>query len=138
MKSITIVGELATGIGQATGFTQLDWAHEAFLNLLGINAYPGTVNILVREPEQAKNWNEVKSWPGIIIPPPRPDWCNSRCYHARIAGGIEAAIVLPEIDSYAADQIELIAAVNVRDALGASDGDRLSIDVRDTREAVHE
>ena len=131
MTSVTITGELATGLGQATGFTQLDWAHEAFLSRLDINAYPGTVNMLLRDDAQRAQWRTAKSWPGIIIPPPRPDWCNSRCYLARIAGAIDAAIVLPEIESYPVDQIELIASVNVRDALGIADGDPLSIEVRD-------
>ena len=129
MAGITIIGELSTGLGQATGFTQLDWAHEAFLTLLGIDAYPGTVNILVRDEQQAASWRAVKVREGIIIPPPRPDWCNSRCYPALIDGAIDAAIVLPEIDSYPVDQIELIAAINVREALGLSDGDAVSIEV---------
>ncbi|MBT5047305.1 MAG: CTP-dependent riboflavin kinase [Rhodospirillaceae bacterium] len=131
MTSVTIIGELATGIGQATGFTELDWAHEAFISRLGIDAYPGTVNLLVRDEAQLAHWRTAKAWPGIIIPPPRPDWCNSRCYSARIANEIEAAVILPEIESYAVDQIELIAAVNVREALRITDGDRLSIEIRD-------
>ena len=62
--------------------------------------------------------------------PARPDWCSSRCFLACIAGAIDAAIVLPDIESYPADKIELIAAVNVRDTLGIVDGDRVSIEVR--------
>ena len=130
MTSVTIIGELATGIGEATGFTQLDWAHDAFMSRLRIDTYPGTVNILLRDDAQRAQWRAVKAWPGIVIPPPRPDWCSSRCYLARIAGEIDAAIVLPEIETYPEDQIELIAAVNVRDALGIADGDPVSIEVR--------
>ena len=65
-----------------------------------------------------------------MLPPPRPDWCNSRCYHARIDDRIDAAIVLPEIASYPEDQIELIAAVGVRAALGLNDGDPVVIEIR--------
>ena len=130
MERETINGALATGLGQATGFTSLDWAREAFRDRLGIDPFPGTVNvILTSDPERAA-WRRIKSWPGIVLPPPRPDWCNSRCYHARINTRIDAAIVLPEIDSYPVDQIELIAAVAVRETLNLKDGDPVVIHVR--------
>ena len=130
MERQRITGVMATGVGQATGFTSLDWARRAFHERLGIDVFPGTVNLIVTsEPDRAA-WRLVKSWPGIVLPPPRPDWCNSRCYHARIGGRIEAAIVLPEVDGYPEDQIELIAAVAVRETLGLKDGDPVTIDVR--------
>jgi riboflavin kinase len=130
MQRQEITGEIATGLGQATGFTSLDWAREAFRNRLGINPHPGTINVILTSDEQRAAWQLVKSWPGIVLPPPRPDWCNSRCYHARINDQIDAAIVLPEIDSYPEDQIELIAAVAVRETLNLMDGNSMTIDVR--------
>jgi len=129
MKRATITGELATGLGKATGFTRIDWAREAFRTHLGIDPYPGTVNILMRTAEARAAWARVKSRPGIVLPPPRPDWCGSRCYRARIEGRIEAAIILPEVDSYPENQIELIAPVAVRAALGIGDGDAVTIEI---------
>ncbi len=129
MRRETITGELATGLGQATGFTRLDWARQAFLTHLGIDPWPGTVNILMRTEEAISKWATVKSWPGIVLPPPRPDWCSSRCWRARIEGRIEAAIVLPEVESYPVNQIELIAPVAVRDTLGIRDGDAVRIEI---------
>lgn len=131
MERQRITGVLATGVGEATGFTSLDWARAAFRDRLGIDVYPGTVNVIVTADEDRTAWRRVKSWPGIVLPPPRPDWCNSRCYHARLNDRIDAAIVLPEIESYPEDQIELIAAVAVRDTLGLQDGDPMVIDVRE-------
>ena len=126
----TITGVLATGLGEAAGFTSLVWARDAFRDRLGIDVFPGTVNVMVTSDQDRAAWRLVKSWKGIVLPPPRPDWCNSRCYHARIDDRIDAAIVLPEIDSYPEDQIELIASVGVRDTLGLKDGDPVVIDIR--------
>lgn len=132
MERQRISGALASGLGEAAGFTSLDWARAAFRDRLGIDPFPGTVNlILLSDPDRAA-WHLVKSWKGIVLPPPRPDWCNSRCYHARLNDRIDAAIVLPEIDSYPEDQIELIAAIGVRETLDLKDGDPLVIDVRAT------
>lgn len=129
MPSQRILGELVTGLGKASDFTSLDWARGAFRTQLAIDPYPGTVNLLVRSDQQRKAWQNVKSWPGIIIPPPRPDWCNSRCYKVKLADSIDAAIILPEVDSYPDNQIELIAAIAVRTTLELVDGDNVMIDV---------
>lgn len=131
MQRQRIIGAMATGIGEAAGFTSLDWARNAFRDLLGIDPWPGTVNIVVTAEREGDAWRRVRSWPGIVLPPPRPDWCSSRCYHAQINDRIEAAIVLPEVENYPEDKIELIAAVAVRDTLGLKDGDRVILDVRD-------
>lgn len=130
MERQRITGAMATGLGKATGFTSLDWARQAFRDRLGIDPYPGTVNVIVTSDQERAAWRLVKSWRGIMLPPPRPDWCNSRCYLARINDRIDAAIVLPEIESYPEDQIELIAAVAVRGMLNLKDGDPVVIDVR--------
>lgn len=127
MRRETIIGELTTGLGEAAGFTTLDWALAAFRDRLGIEAWPGTVNVTVRSAEDRAAWERVKGLPGIVLPPPRPDWCSSRCYHARIDDRLAAAIVLPEVESYPEDKIELIAAVAVREALDLRDGDLLRI-----------
>lgn len=132
-ETITITGELATGVGQATGFTQLDWARVAFMEKLGIDPYPGTVNLLVRQPAELDSWKKVCRSPATIIRPPRTDWCDAKCYRARIvpknSSQIDAAIVLPDVEGYADNQIELIAPVAVRDTLKLSDGDAVVIEV---------
>lgn len=124
-----IEARLVTGVGQATGFTQLDWAREAFRKRLGIDPHPGTVNLRVEDEEARTGWAAVRAAPGIVIEPPRTDWCNARCYRALIAGRIDAAVVLPEVASYPEDQIELIAAVGVRSTLKAVDGDRIAVEI---------
>ena len=135
MTYMTIRGELATGVGQATGFTQLDWARAAFIEQLGIDPFPGTLNLIVKNPADFAVWSRVRNGEAIVVRPPRTDWCDARCFPARIDRPgfepIEAAIVLPDVDSYAADQIELIAAVGIRATLGIEDGDPISIQVEE-------
>ena len=131
MERRTISGMMAAGLGEAAGFTSLDWAKDAFRERLGIDPFPGTVNLILTSDEDRAAWRQVRSWPGIVLPPPRSDWCNSRCYHATLNNQIEVAIVLPEIDTYPEDQIELIASVGVRDTLNLKDGDPMVIEVRD-------
>ena len=71
----------------------------------------------------------MKASTGIVIKQPQPDWCYAFCYKALIAGKIVAAIVLPDVAEYPAAQVELIAAVNVRESLSLSDGDPVAVEI---------
>lgn len=96
---------------------------------LGIDPYPGTVNVIVEGAEDAAAWARLKVTPGIRIDNPNdgPHDCDGRCYRVAIEGRIAAAIVLPEVDGYPPNQIEVIAAVGVRDALRIADGDAVTL-----------
>lgn len=133
MAITRITGNLATGLGKATGFTELDWAKAAFIERLGIDPFPGTVNLIVGTDSDRAAWSRVKKGAAIVIHPPRTDWCDALCFLATIESKdvkrIQAAIILPDVESYAADQIELIAPVGIRDALKIGDGDAVTIRV---------
>lgn len=125
--AIEIIGRLATGIGQGKHFTRLDWAREQFIERLGIDPFPGTINVIVDDPTQLDAWQRLSRTPGIRIDNPNdgPFDCDARCFLVTISGRIPGAIVLPEVKGYPANQIEIIAALGVRDALGITDGDTI-------------
>jgi catechol 2,3-dioxygenase-like lactoylglutathione lyase family enzyme len=127
-----IRGLLTSGAGKGQHFTQIDWARRQFIEKLGIDPSPGTVNLTVDGPESMSVWDEIKRTSGVRIDNPNdgPNDCNARCYPVLIEGRLRAAIVLPEVANYATNRIELIGPVRVRDALGISDGDPLILEVR--------
>jgi CTP-dependent riboflavin kinase len=127
-----LLGRLVTGSGQGKHFTRLEWARQQFLDKLGIDQFPGTVNLIVDDSESTNVWNRLKGTPGIRIDNPNhgPRDCDARCYPVSIDGRIDAAIVLPEVAGYSPIQIEIIAAVGVRDAFDVDDGDSLRLEIR--------
>ncbi len=133
METTTLSGKLVSGLGEAGAFTRIDWARRQFMAKLGIDPYPGTLNLVIEAVDELARWRVVTASPGVILVSPRDDWCNARCYPARIADGIadpiNAAIVLPEIADYPKAKLELIAAVGVRDRLGLRDGDPVTLEI---------
>lgn len=129
MQGQRIKGKLASGIGQGRHFTRLDWARQQFMERLGIDPYPGTVNVIVEGGDDEAVWARLKATPGIRIDNPNdgPFDCDGRCYRVAIEGRIPAAVVFPEVDGYPANQIEVIAAVGVREALRIADGDAVTL-----------
>jgi CTP-dependent riboflavin kinase len=131
MTSLTITGRLASGLGEGAAFTGLAWAREQFVARLGIDPFPGTVNLVLDDPAERAKWQRLRASAGIVIVPPDPKWCNARCWKVTIAGRIPGAVVLPEIAAYPLDKIEAIAAVAVRASLGLADGDAVTLEFGD-------
>lgn len=126
-----IVGRVASGIGQGRHFTRLPWARAQFVERLGIDPFPGTFNIVVDDPDAMPVWVRLRRTPGIRMDNPGdgPHDCDARCYPVSIEGRIGGAIVFPEVEGYPPAQIEIVARVDLRAALGVEDGDpvRLAI-----------
>ena len=109
----------------------LDWAREQFVERLDIDPFPGTVNVIIDDPDAITVWVRVKRADGIRIDNPGdgPHDCDARCYKVVIEGRIPGAIVLPEVDGYPPAQVEVIAGTGIREALGIEDGDPVRLEV---------
>lgn len=126
-----IYGRIESGTGKAQHFTQLNWARAQFTEKLGIDPYPGTLNLTIQGPDSFAAWVGLCSTPGIRIESPNNGHraCDARCYRVSVDGDIDAAIVLPEIEAYPESRIEIIASVMLRDALGKGDGDEVVLEL---------
>lgn len=129
--AMQITGRLASGVGEGKHFTRLEWARAQFVTKLGIDPFPGTVNLVVDDPAELEKWTVLRATPGVVIRPPDPQWCDGRCWKVRIGADIDAAIVFPGVPGYPENQIEVIAPVDVRERLKINDGDPLRLDVRE-------
>jgi catechol 2,3-dioxygenase-like lactoylglutathione lyase family enzyme len=131
-----IHGCVATGVGRGSHFTRLDWARREFVDKLGIDPFPGTINLIVDDLESMSVWDQLRNAPGVRInnPGSGPNDYNARCYKVSINGRVAAAIVFPEIRDYSTNKIEIIAEIGVREALGVDDGDPLTLEIETTGE----
>lgn len=132
MKGEKLIGRLATGIGMGTTFTQLDWAKEQFRDRVGIDPFPGTVNVIVDDPDSMPVWVRLRQTGGIHMDNPNdgPHDCDAKCWNVSINGEIDGAIVYPLVDGYPPAQVEVIAAVGIRDAFGIEDGDTVTLTLK--------
>jgi riboflavin kinase, archaea type len=131
--SIVLRGLLVDGLGEGGRFTALEWVRQRFRDLLAIDPYPGTVNVRLASEEQRAALARLRASRGIPLPPEQ-GFCAATCYRATIVGPagsphIPAAIVVPDVPGYPLDQVELVAARHVRNALGVRPGDQLTIRV---------
>jgi HAD superfamily hydrolase (TIGR01509 family) len=122
-------GRVTSGRREAAGFTQLDWVRARFLDALGIDPYPGTLNLIINRDDDVKAWDALRSSPGFAIAPPEgTTFCPGRCYAVRVNDQLPAGIVVPEVPGYPEWQVEIVAALSIRDTLSLADGDVVTID----------
>ena len=96
---------------------------------LSIDAYPGTLNLEITEQEDREVFNSLKALQGVEITPEQPSFCSAVCHPVLIAGKIKGAIVIPCLQDYPDDKMELIAPVHVRTTLSLSSGDTLEVEI---------
>ena len=133
MRDEQLIGRLATGIGMGRSFTQLPWAKEQFVERVGVDPFPGTIIVIIDDPESMPVWVRLKQTDGIPMENPNdgPHDCDAKCWRVSINGKIDGAIVFPVVPDYPNAQVEVIAPVGLRDALGIEDGDAVTLTIRD-------
>lgn len=100
-----------------------------FISKLSIDPYPGTLNLEIVEPESLQTFKELKATHGIEITPEDPSFCNARCYPVLINGRLKGAIVLPMVEGYPENKMELIASQNIKKALSLKAGEDLEVEI---------
>jgi CTP-dependent riboflavin kinase len=120
-------------LGQASSFMALDWVQAALKKSLGFAPFPATLNVRPKMEEDARIWQAVQeNLPGIPLPPPVSGFCAARLYRVAVVGPGSAqatgAVLLPSVVDYPKDKIEIVAAVQLKSALGLKDGDQLTLE----------
>ena len=126
MAAWELIGNVTSGQGKGADFTRLAWVRGAFRERLGIEPWPGTLNLRLTDPGQLALWQaRARALPIRIAG--RDGACDARCAAVQVNGQLAAAIVMPQVQSYPADQVELVAAVPIRETLGLADGDPVTL-----------
>ena len=100
-----------------------------FISKLSIAPYPGTLNLEIVDPESLQSFNALKTKKGIEITPEDPSFCSAQCYPVLINGQIKGAVVLPMVEGYPENKMELIAPQNIKEALSMKAGDYLEVEI---------
>jgi CTP-dependent riboflavin kinase len=133
-------GVIFSDLGQASSFMSLDWVQSLLRERLGFVPYPATLNLRVESEEEMAVWREIRrTTKGMDVPPPDASFCHASCYSVEIQrpdgnkrGKLKAAVLVPEVEGYPPDKVEVIAPVRVKDELRVRDGDRITLEFVDS------
>ncbi|HTM07419.1 MAG TPA: DUF120 domain-containing protein [Verrucomicrobiae bacterium] len=118
-----LTGVVFSDLGRAASFMTVDRVAAALEDALGFAPYPGTFNVKLNTPESRQTWSAVKNTAaGIAIRTLDPSHCSARCFRIQIEGNWPGAVILPAVEGYPADKLEVIAPLRLKDALKVEDG----------------
>jgi CTP-dependent riboflavin kinase len=80
--------------------------------------------------EDKRKFESLKRREGIKIVPPNPNYCVAECFRVKVAGEVDGVIVIPKVDHYYTDIIEVVAPVQIKGKLGVQDGDLVTVEVK--------
>ena len=107
----------------------LDWVQKVLREKLGFSPYPATLNLRLESDKETDVWRQVqRQATGIDITSPDSSFCQARCFLVEIERKHRGAVLLPAVEGYPADKIEVIASVRLKDELQVRDGDRITLE----------
>lgn len=122
-----VVGRVILGEKKAAGFLGLEWVQRQIREKTGFEPYVGTLNLHIEGPVVVEHKRYVDSHRGIRIEPVDGSYRPGVLHRVRINETLEGAVVVPQVQGYPTDKIEIIAPVNLRETLSLRDGDEVTI-----------
>ncbi len=126
MKRVELSGRVFSSRGEGKKFLEMSWVKQQIKQKLGFTPYPGTLNVRLSE-ESVKHKKLLEKANSTKIHP--ADGYYSGILIKASMGTLECAIVVPEVASYPKEILEIIAPVNLREALQLKDGDKVTVTV---------
>lgn len=127
MKTLQLQGKVFSGKSEAAKFIDLPWVKKQIEEKLGFTPYSGTLNIKLIDQSDASREALDIAW-GIEILPDK-GFSRGKCFQAYLMDNLKCAIVIPEVDAYPKDIIEIVAPINLRHSFSLKDGDVVEVKI---------
>jgi len=126
-KAIKLTGKVFTGLDEGKFYTELPGYKKQFIEKLGIQPFPGTLNLRVVPSERKRFLHGIK--PVIVdgFTTPKRTFGDISCYPVKVSG-LKAAITVPKRTIHKEDTVELICSDNLREKLKVNDSDEVTIE----------
>ena len=130
--SVTIEGTVFSGLGEGAYYVSREPYRKQFIEKLGFDPYPGTLNLRISSEYDAKMREELETYPGIVIEGYEDEnrtYGSGKCFHALINNREKGALVFALRTHYDRSVIEVIAPCYLRRRLKLKDGNKVKVEV---------
>ncbi|MEM3673185.1 MAG: DUF120 domain-containing protein [Candidatus Bathyarchaeia archaeon] len=130
--SITLEGVVFAGLGEGAYYVSKEQYRKQFIEKLGFDPYPGTLNIKLATDYDLKTRSELEAYPAIEVEGFKNQdrtYGPVKCYPAIIENKVKGAIISALRTHYDASVVELIAPVHLRKHLNLKDGHKVKVEV---------
>jgi riboflavin kinase len=130
--SLTLEGVLFSGLGEGAYYISKDGYRKQFIEKLGFDPYPGTLNLKLTTDYDLKTMTEVESYPGVEIEGFKNEtrsFGSVKCYSAIINNKVKGAVLAAMRTHYNSSVIEIIAPTFLRGSLKLKDGNKVKVEI---------
>jgi riboflavin kinase len=123
---IELRGRVFTGQGEGKKYVERPWVRREIEEKLGFTPYAGTLNLRL-SPESTEQRRGLEKTAFLRVCASE-GCCSGLLFKASI-GAQECAVVIPEVEGYPKDVLEVITWTNLRERLRLRDGDEVTVTV---------
>lgn len=130
--SITLEGTVFTGLGEGAYYISKEKYRKQFMEKLGFDPYPGTLNLKLTTEYDLKTRNELEAYPAVEIEGFMNEdrtFGSVKCYPVIVQNKVKGALITALRSHYDVSVLEIIAPVPLRKALNLKDGHKVKIEV---------
>jgi len=130
--SVTLEGILFSGLGEGAYYISKDGYRKQFIEKLGFDPYPGTLNLKLTTDYDLKTRAELENYPAIELQGFKNEtrsFGGVKCYPAVINNKTKGAVVLAMRTHYNSSVIEVIAPTFLRGSLKLKDGNKVKVEI---------
>ncbi len=120
LKKIVFEGRVASGEGSGKIYLSLPWVRQQIEGALGSSPYLGTLNLNLTKQSISKKMHLEKEKATVIYP--AKGYSKGLLFKAQISG-FKCALILPQVNGYPENLLEVVAALNLREALKLKNDD---------------
>lgn len=129
--SVTLEGIVFAGLGEGAYYIAKDSYRKQFIEKLGFDPYPGTLNLKLISDYDVKTRSELEAYPAVEI-----DGFKStdrtfglvKCYPVLIDNKVKGALITALRTHYDVSVLEIIAPICLRKHLNLKDGNKVKIE----------
>lgn len=130
--SITLEGVLFTGLGEGAYYVMKEGYRKQFIERLGFNPYPGTLNLKLTADYDIKSLSELDAYPAIKIQGFKNEsrtYGPVKCYPTVLNNKVKGALVSALRSHYNSSVLEIIAPIFIRNRLKLKDGNKVKVEI---------
>lgn len=130
--STTLEGTVFTGLGEGAYYISKEQYRKQFIEKLGFDPFPGTLNLRLATEYDMKTRGELASYPAVEVEGFKNEdrtFGSVKCYPVIVENKIKGALISALRSHYDASVLEIIAAAPLRKYLKLKDGQKVKVEV---------
>ena len=123
---IELSGRVFAGQGEGKKYVELSWVKQQIKEKLGVDPYPGTLNLRLDETNVERRVSLEKDARLRLCH--SEGYCTGLLFKASL-NGLACGVVIPQVENYPENVVEVVSSVKLRQELGLRDGEMVTVTV---------